>query len=668
MLLAYPQREIPVLGPILRSSPDSSVQPAFIAPALLSEDSSSSSASWDKSSAVRELTQAREALYTKTRDLIVKVRDAIAQSTSLSQLLLINTENTALGLRYANFLNEIRVGIDTLTEESYQRFLNLVRTLDTDYESFLGRLRSAEYNSSFVAPELLEGSSIAAPSSKELLLKTRIRGLFNCVTLLLKSSELFRAQSPHRYAAHEYAARQEWKSVELGLQALEAETRSGFLPVAEGGLSPEGRLETFYLPVYNWMVWIWNLLVKRATEFPEAVQAVEQLTIEILQQLDRSSFTEPKLSQIDRINALMDRLEILLKMIALKIKDLPYVTCARTYLVHLDDPRRLMYGEEYPYRGKIYVVGEGLLSLERRAYDVSFDQVDFGEQNSEVEDETQEAVPEIDLNCENIGQYVDEAYQFDVITQDQLCDLPPGEIYVGPDRRAWHLPSLLQSIESGFALFDSISERIVPSYPKDLFAQHIHPRELSRVVATAKARGLFDLVQYPALSTFTQIQGLASGIYNFIKKYDKITKIYSDLLRGRAANPARGVAEVVGHPEDLGLPTRRDIYASRQLMQVCTGVGIDYPGARKFSDIPSQDGPGGTQIFYQSVLTDAFLGDSLNPTFDSQEGRTPQGLRWTTGAERCLTMTYQDDQGQQQTTNTSLIKSYVRAHFVLPRS
>ena len=264
--------------------------------------------------------------------------------------------------------------------------------------------------------------------------------------------------------------------------------------------------------------------------------------------------------------------------------------------------RGLEYGQEV----NELVMGEGELQIERQTYDpnpklMSIARVKFD-------------VPVIiDPNID-FSNYCLALYRQDPITQEDLSEISDVKmIYADSKKRCYYIPSMLSMWESSFTLYDSNSNRVMPSYPKDIHGGLMEPSSILGIYKTAKDREI-DLSPYPLLRLFTSESTLLYDVYRFINQYEELVTCYDRLASS--------------HPEDLGLWNRRDLLAYELLKQLYGRHSIPFNGCRKYTNIKSGPGRNGTQIFYQAILIAFFVSRNYGLTFGVDEKGDPQEVKW----------------------------------------
>lgn len=265
-----------------------------------------------------------------------------------------------------------------------------------------------------------------------------------------------------------------------------------------------------------------------------------------------------------------------------------------------------VYGEEI--NGKI--MGERELQIEKQHYDIMpkfvFSRVIKG-------------YPVPYYKDLNIMKVCSNTYHTDVVTSTELSEYASDEkekflIYVDNERRGYYLPSILSIWESSFTYYDYISKRIMPSYPKDIHGEFMKPQVVMNVIATAIQRKI-KISDYPILNLLYTNSDFLQDVYNFILLYKEITTKYDKISQK--------------YPDDLGTWNRRDLLAYSIVKNILKYHDLPFYGARKFTNISSQAGEQGTQIFYQALFLSFFKSNDYHIRFSrADEDNIPLNLKW----------------------------------------
>lgn len=262
----------------------------------------------------------------------------------------------------------------------------------------------------------------------------------------------------------------------------------------------------------------------------------------------------------------------------------------------------LEYGQEV----NGLVMGEGELRIERQTYDPDPKLRPMARVKLDVP-------ITVDRNID-FSNYCLPLYRQDPITQEDLSEISDLKmIYADSKKRCYYIPSILLMWESCFTLYDSNSNRVMPSYPKDIHGGLMEPSSILGIYNTAKDRAI-DLSPYPLLREFLSYELLVYDVYRFINQYEELVTCYDRLARS--------------HPEDQGLWNRRDLLAYDLLRQLYRRHHIFFNGCRKYTNIKSGPGRNGTQIFYQAILTAFFVSENYGLTFDVDDKGDPQEVKW----------------------------------------
>jgi hypothetical protein len=255
------------------------------------------------------------------------------------------------------------------------------------------------------------------------------------------------------------------------------------------------------------------------------------------------------------------------------------------------------------------VMGEGELRIERQTYDPDPKLMPMARVKLDVP-------ITVDRNID-FSNYCLPLYRQDPITQEDLSEISDLKmIYADSKKRCYYIPSILLMWESSFTLYDSNSNRVMPSYPKDIHGGLMEPSSILGIYNTAKDRAI-DLSPYPLLREFLSSELLVYDVYRFINQYEELVTCYDRLARS--------------HPEDQGLWNRRDLLAYDLLRQLYHRHHISFNGCRKYTNIKSGPGRNGTQIFYQAILTAFFVSENYGLTFDVDDKGEPQEVKWVYG-------------------------------------
>jgi len=265
----------------------------------------------------------------------------------------------------------------------------------------------------------------------------------------------------------------------------------------------------------------------------------------------------------------------------------------------------LEYGQEV----NGLVMGEGELRIERQTYDPDPKLIPDARVKFDVP-------ITVDRNID-FSNYCLPLYRQDPITQEDLSEISDLKmIYADSKKRCYYIPSILLMWESSFTLYDSNSNRVMPSYPKDIHGGLMEPSSILGIYKAAKDRAI-DLSPYPLLGEFISSDLLLYDVYRFINQYEELVTCYDRLARS--------------HPEDQGLWNRRDLLAYNLLKQLYSRHHLSFNGCRKYTNIKSGQGRNGTQIFYQAMLTAFFVSENYGLTFDVDDKGDPQEVKWIYG-------------------------------------
>lgn len=248
----------------------------------------------------------------------------------------------------------------------------------------------------------------------------------------------------------------------------------------------------------------------------------------------------------------------------------------------------LQYGQSLQ-RG---VLGEKEYVLERQPYDLELELEHQMKVATEIAPMLQTS-DRLEYLCKPV-------YLTDPVTLEDLTEIRDlQQIYVDQSQRCFYIPTILAMWEAGFSSYDHVSNRIVPSYPKDVHGKYLHPITIVGVYQTARHRGL-DITPYPLLGLLVEHNDLLLDISRFIKGYRRITTKYDKLHQL--------------HPADLGIWNRRDLLAGTLLEEIYDRYDLQLHGTRKYDhySIPSGPGDNGTQIYYQPLLIALFLRHGYN--------------------------------------------------------
>lgn len=182
-------------------------------------------------------------------------------------------------------------------------------------------------------------------------------------------------------------------------------------------------------------------------------------------------------------------------------------------------------------------------------------------------------------------------YGHDSVQLTDISEFDPKEVVVIPDAkdtRCYVIESVLGSWESALSLYDSQSNRIVPSYPR-FSGINVEPAIVRSVILTARDRKV-SLEGYPIIVRMAEAGTFLDDLYEFIQKYDQLTRAF-DLV-----TPADKI-------EAIAASTRRDLVAGKWLEAIAVRNGIAPSGYRKYRSIPSTRGSNGTQAFLSCVIT-----------------------------------------------------------------
>jgi len=250
--------------------------------------------------------------------------------------------------------------------------------------------------------------------------------------------------------------------------------------------------------------------------------------------------------------------------------------------------RMLRYGQSLD-RG---VLGEKEYVLERQPYDLELELEHQMQVATEIAPMLTDST-QLEYLCKPV-------YLTDPVTLEALTDIQDlQQLYVDQSQRCFYIPTILAMWEADFSSYDHVSNRIVPSYPKDVHGKYLHPITIVGVYHTARHRGL-DVSGYPLLGLLVEHNDLLLDISRFIRGYRRITVKYDKLHQL--------------YPQDLGIWNRRDLLAGTLLEEIYDRYKLPVYGSRKYDhySIPSGPGSNGTQIYYQPLLISFFLRHGYN--------------------------------------------------------
>ena len=316
-------------------------------------------------------------------------------------------------------------------------------------------------------------------------------------------------------------------------------------------------------------------------------------------------------SELSKIFITAKSRNLSIKGTGLEIRDRIAESIRRGHVPYIDiigGARKIAPGGGFEYGQDVneLVMGEGELRIERQTYDPNPKLMPIARVKFDVP-------VAIDPKIE-FSNYCLPLYRQDPITQEDLSEISDLKmIYADSKKRCYYIPSMLSMWEASFTLYDSNSNRVMPSYPKDIHGGLMEPCSILGIYETARDRGI-DLSPYPLLRLFTSESSLLYDVYRFINQYEELVTCYD-----RLAN---------SHPEDSGLWNRRDLLAYELLKQLYSRHSIPFNGCRKYTNIKSGPGRNGTQIFYQAILTAFFVSRDYGLTFGVDEKGDPQEVKW----------------------------------------
>ena len=271
--------------------------------------------------------------------------------------------------------------------------------------------------------------------------------------------------------------------------------------------------------------------------------------------------------------------------------------------------------------GQESVLGEGRLNVKARLPDEPVGQL------PELPTFTPMATPaDFTSNKYCAGQYQTDISELEPL--DKLYKANPQAVYVTPEKQCWYLPSVLQKWESSFSLYDPQSGRVEPQYPSDYDSSILAPAIIRDVWARAVQIDPTTPQKYPLLASLITDATLLDDLYMFIKGYDALTQAYCNAPEDVQADPAA--------------PNRRDIQAMAWLQEIYLRNFLPNYGGRKYQDIISSKCSGGTQVFYQCVLTDFFHNKAkFRVVHDGPDDNgQPINLRWVKEPGDCQFIRY----------------------------
>ena len=184
-------------------------------------------------------------------------------------------------------------------------------------------------------------------------------------------------------------------------------------------------------------------------------------------------------------------------------------------------------------------------------------------------------------------------YRVSLIGLENVDDYAHDDLLLTPEGKCYVISEALDTWNAGFALMDSESHRVRPSYPLDPFTrdESMLPRDVLAVIQKGLQTGKFgeggkDLRDTP-LFLFYTIRGLLTDVYNVNKKLDTLFLHY-------AFNPE----------DNPAVWDKRDLLGRAMVLELASKYKIQDVYARLYNNIHS--GRNAPQTFITCFMTKLF--------------------------------------------------------------